>query len=200
MKRIIGISFVILAVILFSCQNDKVDIPVDDGLFEKSAQITLTEVQLEAAANEVEYEVEYYANAEQVLTRWWNMGQVLRWSNKLRYQTDHCPKFEMENGEENGFPKTITLDYGEGTELKNGKVLSGEIVIEISAPRKSKDYTRFVTFNSFGVDSITISGTSSDTVDWSEEVFRNHTSELTFEKDSGEKIHRNANRNWTWME
>jgi len=201
MKRIIGISFVILTVTFFSCQNDKVDIPVDDGLFEKSAQITLTEVQLEAAANEVEYEVEFYANAEEMLTRWWKIGQAWSWNNKLRYQMGHCPKVEIENGETDSYPKTIIMKYGdEGTVLKNGKVLKGTIVIEVSAPRKNRNYTRSVYYDNFVVDSLTINGTSADTVDRSEEAFRNHSSSLTFAKDEGITITRNSIRNWTWVE
>ncbi|NQU54825.1 MAG: hypothetical protein HQ522_20075, partial [Bacteroidetes bacterium] len=200
MKRIIGITFIIFTVTFFSCQNDKVNIPVDDGLAEKSAQITLTEVQLEAAATETEYEVEFYANAEEMLTRWWKVGQAWKWNHKLRYKMDHCPNVKIENGDEEGYPKTITLSYGEGTILNNGKVLSGEIVIEISAPRKSKDYTRLVSYNNFGVDSLTIVGTSEDTEDKEEDTFRNHTSLLTFTKAGEFEITRTAVRNWIWAE
>jgi hypothetical protein len=200
MKRIIGISFIILTVTLFSCHSDKVELPVDDLMTEKSAQITLTEVQLEAAATETEYEVEFYANAEEMLTRWWKMGKMWRWNNKLRYQMNHCPNVEIVNGENDGYPKTITLSYGDSTVLKNGKVLSGEIVIDISAPRRSKDYTRLVAYSNFGVDSLTIDGTSSVTVDKAEDTFRNHISILTLKKEGAFEITRTAERNWTWVE
>ena len=201
MKRIIGISFVILAVTLFSCQNDKVDIPVDDGLFEKSAQITLTEVELEAATIETDYEVEFYANAEEMLTRWWKIGKAWRWNDKLRDQINHCPEVIIENGEENGYPKTITLNYGEeGIELRNGKILTGQIIMEITAPKKSRDYTRMVSYNNFGVDFLIINGTSVVTVDKTEDTFRNHKSDLTFTKEGAFEISRSAVRNWSWVE
>jgi len=37
---------------------------LDEGISEKSAQITLTEIVLEGAAKESEYEVDFYPNAE----------------------------------------------------------------------------------------------------------------------------------------
>ena len=201
MNKIIGISVFILSIGLFSCQNEKVaDIPIDDALSEKSAQITLTEVKLEAVATETEYEVEFYANAEETLTEWWKLGKAWRWSNKLRYKLNQCPLITIVQGENDGYPKTITLDYGDGTVLKNEKVLSGVIVVEISSPRKSRDYTRMVIYDNFGVDTVIINGTSLVTVDKNEETFRNFESDLAFKLDESTTIERASNRTWMWAE
>jgi len=201
MKKIIGISVFILSIGLFSCQNEKVaDIPIDDTLSEKSAQITLTEVKLETVATETEYEVEFYANAERMLTEWWRLGKAWRWNNKLRYKINQCPLVTIQQGENDGYPKIITLDYGEGTVLKNEKVLSGVIVVEISAPKKSRDYTRMVTYTDFGVDTVLVNGTSLVTVDKNEETFRNFVSDLTFKLDEATTIERASNRTWMWAE
>ncbi|HSH20733.1 MAG TPA: hypothetical protein VLA03_09785, partial [Draconibacterium sp.] len=86
MKRIIGILFIILTVTFFSCQNDKVDLVQDEASLEKSAQITLNEVQLEAVTTTSEYEIEFYANAEEMLTRWWKIGKRWEWTNKTHYK------------------------------------------------------------------------------------------------------------------
>lgn len=200
MKKIIGISVFILAICLFSCQNEKVaDIPVDD-MSEKSAQMSLTELKLENATMETEYEVEFYANAEEMLTRWWKLGKAWTWSHKLRYKINQCPLVTIEQGENNGYPKKITLDYGDGTVLKNEKVLRGIIVVEISAPKKSKDYARLVTYTDFGVDTILINGISEVTVDKSEETFRNFESDFTYKLNEESTIVRTSKRTWMWQE
>lgn len=199
MKRIIGISFVVLAVALFSCSNDSVDTPsMDEELLEKSAQITVAEVQMEAATTESNYEVEFFANAEETLTRWWRVGKKFGMHNKLRYMKN-CPDVEIEEGANDGYPKKVTLDYGESTELNNGKVLSGVIVIDLSAPRKSKDYVRTVTYSGFGIDSLSISGTSTVEVDKVDEMFRKFSSSLTFVLADGTEIVRESERIWQWI-
>jgi hypothetical protein len=201
MKRIIGITFIVLTVALFSCQNEKVQITQEDDVFtEKSAQITLTEANLEAVSTISEYEVDFYANAEQMLTRWFRMGKLWQWTNKTHYQLRQCPNVSIQQGNEDGYPKIITLDYGDATVLKNEKVLSGVIVIEISAPKVSGNFNRLVTYNDFGVDTVLINGTSLITIDKSNEAFRNMKSDLTFLINNEKEIVRSSLRSWTWLE
>ncbi len=200
MRKIIGISLIVITGMLFSCQNEKVNLSQDEASFEKSAQITLTEAQLDAVATASEYEVEFYANAEEALTHRWKMGMKWRWTNKLRYLANHCPGVVITQGDNNGYPKVITLNYGEGTELKNDKVLSGIIVIEISGPRNSASYTRMVTYNNFKIDTIQISGTSMIKINKQNETFRNYTSDLTFTINGNKVVTRSSKRAWTWIE
>ncbi len=201
MKRIIGISFILLSAFLFSCQSDKTEIAAtEDVLFEKAAQITLTEVQLEAVTTESQYEVEFYANAENTLTRWWKMGKPWKWNGKLRYKINQCPDITIEEENEGGYPKTITLNYGDSTVLNNGKVLSGIIIIEVSAPKKSQDYTRAVTYSNFGVDSLLINGTSSVVTDKLDEMFKQVTGNFIITLANGSVIERSSERIWQWTE
>lgn len=200
MKKIIGISFILLSVVLFSCNNDKISVAEDGTLSEKSAEVTLSEVNLEAATTASEYEVEFYANAEDILSQCWRIGKRWEWTNKMHYMSRQCPNVTVDEGETDGYPKTITLDYGDSTVLKNGKVLSGTIVIEISAPRSSASYSRMVTYNNFGIDTITIAGTSLITVDRENTAFRNYKSDLTITLDNGNVITRSSSRTWMWVE
>jgi len=200
MKRIIGISMLLISALLFSCQKENADIPTEEGLSEKAAQITLTEVQMEAVTTESEYEVEFYANAERLLARWWHLGKMWNWNNKLRYMANQCPEVNISTGDENTYPKTITLDYGESTELNNGKILSGQIIIEISAPRSSQDFTRTVTYNDFGINSTIINGMSVITVDKVDEMLRQFKSDLTITFEDGSTITRSSERTWQWVE
>ncbi|MBT3382433.1 MAG: hypothetical protein HN778_12345 [Prolixibacteraceae bacterium] len=199
MKRIFGFTLIILGISLFSCQTEKIDLGNDEALSEKAAQITLTEVALESAATEIEYEVDFYANAELILTNLWKMGKHFRWTTNLRYKFEQCPDIHIES-EEGGYPKTITLDYGDSTVLRTGRVLSGVITVEISGPRFSPDYNRMVTYTDFGVDSLLINGNSLVTFDKDEDVFRTITSDFSFLLANGMTVDRTSERVWEWIE
>ncbi len=199
MKKIIGISLVLAAVTLFSCQDEKVE-PFDDFvLSEKAAQITFNEVSMESALTEMEYEIDFYANAIGPLFMQQRMGQMWRWTNKLRYGAQQCPNLNIE-AEDGDFPKTITLDYGDGTELQNGKILSGLITIEITAPRNSPEYQRNITYTNFGVNNIVINGTSVVTIDRGEETFRAFVNDMEITLEDGTVITRHSERSWQWIE
>jgi hypothetical protein len=185
---------------LFSCNNDEIESPSSDELtLEKSAAITVAEVQMEATSTESTYEVEFFANAEETLTRWWKIGKKFTWQSKLRY-LKNCPDVTIVEGDNDGYPKEITLDYGDSTVLNNGKVLSGVIVIELSAAKSSQDYVRTVTYTDFGMDSVVVNGTSIVEVDKVDEMFRKFTSSLTFTfLADGTEIVRESERIWQWI-
>lgn len=200
MKRILGFTVIFLSIILFSCQDEKIDTPQNQGvLSEKSALIVINEVAIESATTEIDYEVDFYANAEVSLTHWLRMGKLWKWTTNLRYKINHCPTVEIinENGE---YPKTISLDYGNGTILSSGKVLSGVILVEISGPRDSGNYNRLISYLDFGVDSLLINGNSEVSFDKSEDVFRTFTSDVTYTLADNLTIDRTSIREWEWLE
>ncbi|MCG6188869.1 hypothetical protein [Maribellus maritimus] len=201
MKKVFGFGFLLLGVVLFSCQNnDKQGGQLtSEELSEKSTQIAMDEIAMESATTELDYEVDFYANAEFVLSQWMGMGKRWGWMNGLRYKYNHCPDLTIEN-EDGGYPKTITLDYGDSTVLRSGKVLSGVVIIEISGPRSDGDYTRFITYEDFGVDSLVVNGTAQVTVDRENSVFRTFTSDLVFLLADGTSINRTSVREWEWIE
>ena len=201
MRRIIGLTIIIAAMGLFSCNNESADVQtMNEELSEKSATVALNEVKMEAASTESEYQVEFFANMEQKLWRWWKIGKHFKWNQKLRYRINHCPNIEIASGNEDGYPKTITLDYGDSTVLHNGTVLSGMIEITISAPRSSQDYQRDVEYMGFGVDSMIVDGYSTITIDKVDTMFRMHESALTFTLADGTVVNRTSSRIWQWIE
>jgi len=201
MRRIIGLFIVVAALGLFSCNNNSADMQtMNEELSEKSAQVTLNEVKMEAATTESEYEVEFFANMEQKLWRWWKIGKHFKWNQKLRYRINHCPDVTVDSGDNDGYPKIITLDYGDSTALRNGTVLSGLIQITISAPRSSQDYQRKVEYMQFGVDSMIVEGFSTITIDKVDTMFRQYESALTFTLADGSIINRTSSRIWQWIE
>lgn len=198
MKKFFGIAFVIALFGLFSCNNDTDLQTRNEELIEKSAEVSLNEVKMEAASTELEYEVEFFTNMEDKLWRWWNIGKRFKWNKNLRYLSKNCPDVEVES-EGDGYPKVITLDYGDSTVLRNGTVLSGIIEITITAPRDSTDYERSVQYLNFGVDSLNVNGFSTVTVDKEDATFRMHESDMTFVMGDGTEIHRTSERIWQWI-
>lgn len=200
MKKIIGIVLILAGGVLFSCQNEKIeDVNNDEVLSEKAAQITMDEVVVEGVLSETEYEIDFYANAERLIFQMQRMGHLWKWTNKLRYRMQQCPGVEIDS-EDGDYPKTITLDYGDGTELQNGKILSGVITIEISAPRDSSNYQRNITYDNFGVDSLLINGTSVITIHREDETFRTFTSNIELTFADGTTVTRTSERVWQWIE
>lgn len=200
MKKLIGFLVLILSLGFWSCNKSDDLVLQTDQLNEKSAQVAANEISMEAATLESEYEVEFFSNLEPFLTRWWNMGKHFAWTNKLRYKINQCPNVQMTANEIEGYPKTITLDYGDSTVLHNGTVLSGVIEITITAPRSSQEYQRSVEYLDFGVDSVTINGFASILVDKVDTMFRQYTSDLTFTLADGSTIDRTSERVWQWIE
>lgn len=203
MKKMSVLLAVALMLGLFACNSSNDQDPelaeLSEEMTEKSVLITASEVEIEAAAVESDYEVEFYANAETLLTSWWRVGKRFTWSQKLRYYTNQCPEVEIASLGDDEYPKTITLDYGDSTLLRNGKVLGGVIVIEISAPRTSDEYTRQVTYNNFVVDSMEVNGTADVEIDKVDSVFRKISSDLTFSMADGSEVQRSSERIWQWI-
>ncbi len=164
MRKIFGILVLLVGVVFVSCQKDaeistNFDNLLNSGLSEKSAQIVMDEISVENVMAEMDFECDFYIGAQDVLTGMSNQGKKWGWQNSLRYKVGQCPNFSVES-EEGGYPKTITLDYGDGTELNNGRILSGIIVIYISSQPNTDGFMKEVTYTNFSVDSLGIAGTT----------------------------------------
>lgn len=57
------------------------------------------------------------------------------------------------------WPKTITIDYGDGCMSPSGRVRKGKIIIVVSDRVFSPEYTRTITFDNFYIDDYKIEGT-----------------------------------------
>lgn len=199
MKRITGFLILILTLGFVACNNEDVVVPSAD-LSEKSAQVAVNEISMQAVASESEYEVEFFSNLAPTLSHWCKMGKHFKWTQKLRYQYNQCPDVEITEGDNDGYPKVIIMDYGDSTVLRNGTVLSGTIEITISAPRSSDDFERTVEYIEFGVDSMTVDGFATITIDKLDTTFRQYVSDLTYTLADGTVIDLTSERVWQWLE
>ena len=56
------------------------------------------------------------------------------------------------------FPKTVTIDFGDGCADKNGKVKKGKVIITVSALMKEEGSYRKITFEDFSIGNIDVKG------------------------------------------
>ncbi len=178
---------------------DEVDLTVT------TESIVTTDANLDDVMEAAEYEVELYSGAEETTSTFEAMQEesALKASGnenpfKYRYRWGKCPDIHIVS-EEGGFPKTITLNYGESTELENGRVIAGIIEIVITGPRRENGATRTLSFQNFSVDTISIAGQSVKT--FLKDEYKVHVArEISFTLPDGTGIETTADRTKTWVE
>jgi hypothetical protein len=211
MKKVLLSLAVIVA--LASCdKNDNLveDLPISDvDLKSTTESVVTTEASLDDIAEAAEYEVDLFTGtddtAEQIAAE--QNGTILKSGGegtetqnryRLRYKWGKCPDIHIVK-EEGGWPRTITLNYGEGTELENGRVIAGIIEIYQTAARRDNG-VRTVKFDEFSVDGVGITGTSVKTFD-SESLSVNIVRDLSFTlPEDGTTNDRVSERTRTWTQ
>ncbi|MBP7508286.1 MAG: hypothetical protein KA807_10715 [Prolixibacteraceae bacterium] len=157
----------ILAIGLFSCQSDDVitSLTGDDVLNTKSATLASTDVAAECILGDVDLEADYYTYAQKVLKQ---VAKLTDNSRKItnshfmdKFYSGDGPMISIDTAE-TGYPIIISIDYGDTTVTKHGKVLSGTIILEISGDKNTDGATRKVTYENFFVDSVSLTGSKSE--------------------------------------
>ena len=202
MKRIFAYLFIsALGISLFSCQDDALTDTVSEEATLKSATIALTDSKLEAALTEAEYESDFYSGIVSVLGHGRLPGVKFGWKDPIHYKTGKGPEITVSNTGST-YPKTITLDYGDSTEIHHGRILSGVVTIEISAAPRTNGATRTITYTDFGVDSVTVNGVSKAVFsgDNTTSAIENYTEKITFKYLNGTEITWNGAKKREWVE
>ena len=166
--------------------------------------VILTEASLDDVTEAADYEVDLFTGASvEVAASAFEFGDIelkAGDTNKYRnrYRFGKCPDIHIVK-EEGGYPRTITLNYGEGTELANGRVIAGIIEIIMSGPRNENGATRTVSFIDFSVDDVAIAGTSIKTF-LRDEYKVNIVRDMSFTlPEDGTVIERTAEKTRTWV-
>jgi len=126
------------------------------------ASVVDTEVAITNVMTEADYESDLFS-LEESSTKSGGDGSRLRNLAELYkkwrcYKDDLGPEVTIVEGENDGFPKTITVDYGDGITLTNGRVISGIVTILVSAPPRTDGAMREIEYQDFMIDSIGIAG------------------------------------------
>ncbi|NJO87692.1 MAG: hypothetical protein HC831_01070 [Chloroflexia bacterium] len=165
MKKLFLSLLALSTFVFFSCNKEETSSLISS---EEEAIIS-NDAAAETVTESADYEIDLFTSSTESIN---DANSGLKstdlhpfWA-RYRFGVPPTVIIETTNGD---FPKTITLDYGDETVLNNGTVISGSIVIVVSAPPRTDGATRVVTFNDFYVDSVNIAGTRTITFNASDE-------------------------------
>jgi len=208
MKKLVGIVVAALSVFVISCQEDQDLLTQTEGLGEKSAQIIVDEISVDNAIADINFESDFFIGAEGMMTGMQGSGMTgggmhgggmnWDWDNSMHYQAGH-PNYTMHGGQ-GQYPDSLVMDYGMGTHLSNGRVMSGSMVIHTSEEPNGNGYTREITYEGFHVDSMSISGMTTVVVSGDNQNGGMHSvsGDLLITMPDGTTIHRESEivREW----
>jgi hypothetical protein len=197
---------ILVALTLFSCE--KVITPeLSDAdtneLVLKSAEIAENDILIESVSEEFIYEAEFFAESEGLLKQ---LARVKGGKNLMeghqgnRYHNGSGPVVSIDTAE-TGYPVVITIDYGDGVEFRNGRVVTGLVTIELSAQRGTDGATRTITYSDCTIDSVGINGIVVETFTGDQLTSRtvNSISAVTFVMADGTIIEREGTHTRNWM-
>jgi hypothetical protein len=141
MKKLNIVLFALLF-ILTSCSKDQEEI-IENENYETSEDVS----NFHDLMNDAE---DYYTD---------KIDFQLQETGQVEVRTD-CPEISF-TSPQGTYPNTITIDFGDGCEGPNGRVRSGMIIIDISAPIKELGATRVTTLVDFAIDQLQFEGTKS---------------------------------------
>lgn len=227
MKKLIGLLAVGFTIITISCQKDEVFVQSAVELNEKSAQILVSEISVDNAMADINFESDFFIGAEGMMMGFGGMqggmnggmhggmggtyggnygdmhGNAGNWNQGqgMRYMMGHGPQYSM-HGNQGQYPDSLVMDYGMGTQLGNGRMLSGEMIIHNTGEPHENGFMREITYNNFSVDSMMVSGKTTMEITGDETSGRTHTMMediwLTF--PDGTTVHRQSEIVRTWVE
>lgn len=214
-KLLISMAMVSLVFAFTSC-SDKGESLSDEGLKTDVKTLVANDTKVDNAIEETSYETDVFSLGSSAVTSY---GSTLKSAEiaddfigasrykemfnfypkfKFRYRNGVCPDLSLTTT--NGtYPITMMMDYGEGLELTNGRILSGKITIVVSAAPFTSGSTRTMTFENFAVDTVSISGTIVKTRTTDPQPEFNETTDLTITLANGKVIHRTAERTRAWV-
>lgn len=99
------------------------------------------------------------------------------------------------------FPKTITIDFGDGCTNSNGVTKSGQIIVSLSDDMMNEGAVRTVTFQDFYINNVHVQGTRVTTntgVDGENHPTFSRTADMTI-THNGNIFQRSFNGNVTWL-
>ncbi len=200
MKTTIKALLVITTLAFFACNKTDNTAGIDPNATDlsavqlKSASIAVNDVAVESTAADVNFENDFYADYAEVLIHLAQVkgrtGNLMMGQGYFHYAEGQLPAVSITRSAGNGYPMTLVVDYGAGVKTKKGKVISGKVTIELSAPRNIDGSQRKVTYDKCAIDTIQITGVSTDTFNGDNVKTRKLTSDsnVTFTLANGATI------------
>ena len=231
MKKLIGLLAVGLSIITISCQKEDHFIQESGTFDEKSAQILVSEISVDNAMADINFESDFFIGAERMMMGFGGMqvgmnegtdggmhggmggmhgdsygdmhGNVGDWNKGqgMRYMMGQGPIYSM-HGNQGQYPDSLVMDYGAKTQLGNGRMLSGEMIIHTTGEPRENGFMREITYNNFSVDSMMVSGKTSMEITGDDNSGRTHTliEDIWLTFSDGTTVHRQSEIVRQWME
>ncbi len=157
----------LIAVMLFSCQkeNSPATTPVND---EEAATISQENVEAEGEFEEIseigfsaDADLEASANGETEISGSPNDGGIgvgARVYENLSFRLGSCVKITV-TPDDNTFPKTVVIDFGDGCVCRDGKFRKGAIVLHYTGPLRRPGSVLTINLRNYYVNRAHIQGT-----------------------------------------
>ena len=137
------LSVVAISLVVISCQKEAVKTP-----------------EVIAAEDDANADIMFDAVFTEVENATASMEDAIYGGNLKSAEIETCKTITVDiPGDSIVWPKTITVDFGDGCPAPNGRVRKGKIIIEVSNKVSSPTYTRTITFENFYIDGFQIEGT-----------------------------------------
>jgi hypothetical protein len=161
-NRITIAAFAVLfSVILYSCQkeNSLTTSPSSTVTEEQAATYSDESAQTEASFDDVE-DVSMTAAQEEGATSSPNgrVGEFHPLFEELRLRIGHCATITV-TPNDSTYPKTITIDFGDGCLCADGKFRKGAIIITLTGPVRRSGSVLTITLRDFYLNRAHIEGT-----------------------------------------
>lgn len=199
MKKLFFLIATLSTLFIMSCERDN-ELTGFDVLSEEEKAVVTNDAAADNLKESADYEIDYLTGSDAAIEGIEN-GTKGTQHHRPRYVDGVGPAITVDPVGYS-FPKTITIDYGDGVELVNGRILKGVIVIEISAPICTNGATRTVTYQDFYIDSTMFAGGGVLTfigADSTERVFSN-VSDITITFSDGTLLYRHGERTRTLVQ
>lgn len=218
MKKVVEVLVVALSVFVISCQKDQDLYPPVENLNEKSAQIVVNEISVDNAMADINFESDFFIGAESMMMGMHSGmnggmhdsmngelfgGSIHDWNqgDGFHYMMGQYPQYSM-RGNQGQYPDSLVMNYGMGTQLSNGRVFSGEMIIHNTEESNGNSFMREITYNNFSVDSMMVSGKTimEITGDNNSGKMHNITEDIWLTMPDGTSVHRLSEVTRQWIE
>ena len=156
-RAIIAVFAAMFAIILFSCQKENDSNPnSNDQLTEEEVAVYADEsAQAEASFDDVEDIGMIAADEEATVSAPNGRGFLFE---ELRLRLGPCAEITV-TPDDHTYPKTITIDFGDGCICADGKFRKGAIILHLTGPIRRTGSVLTITFRNFYLNRAHIEGT-----------------------------------------
>lgn len=149
-----------LAVFLFSCQKEASHKNTDTVSEEDAATYSEESTQAEASFDDIQDLSMTAADEEQIASEGRSSGEAGRLYPfvALRLRIGDCANITV-TPDDGSYPKTVTIDFGDGCRGRDGKLRKGAIILHFTGPIRHSGSVLTITLRDFYINRFHVEGT-----------------------------------------